>query len=216
MKALNSGASWCTRSSTVPLPTRPSSSSSCTASTIASVWRWAIACERSRNAASSARSSARQGSAAGLVRVGDEDADRDRLGRGGAGADLVERLLDGAEQRLGGEAEEVDGDVRALEGALDDRAQADRAGGALADEDAAALARDDEALVAQDADRLLDGHAGDAVALGELAAGRELVARLERLGQDRGAQCAGDLDVWRAGVVGIESRHASKVYMLTR
>ena len=52
------------------------------------------------------------GQRGGLGRVGDEDADRDRLGRGGAGADLVERLLDGAEQGLGGEAEEVDGDVR--------------------------------------------------------------------------------------------------------
>ena len=89
----------------------------------------------------------------------------------------------------------------ALEGALNDGAQADGAGGALADEDAAALARDDEAFFAQDADRLLDGHARDAVALGELVAGRQLVARLELLGQDRGAQCAGDLDVGRARVV---------------
>ena len=104
------------------------------------VWRCVIACDRSRNSGSSARSSTRHGSGGGLGGVGDEDADRDRVGRGGAGADLVEWLLDGAEQGLGGEAEEVDRDVGALEGALDHGAHSDGAGGALAHEDAAALA----------------------------------------------------------------------------
>ena len=90
-------------------------------------------------------------------------------------------------------------------------AQSDGACGAVANEHAAALARDDEAFFAQDADRLLDGHAGDAVALGELAARRQLVARLERLGEDRGAQCAGDLDVGRSRVVGVERHRAGKL-----
>jgi hypothetical protein len=75
----------------------------------------------------------------GFGAVGHEDADRDGLGRGRAGADLVERLLHSAEQCLGREAEEVDGDIRALERALDNGTQADRARGAFAHEDPAAL-----------------------------------------------------------------------------
>ena len=47
---------------------------------------------------------------------------------------------------------------------------ANGAGGPLADEHPAALPGDDQALVAQQADRLLDGHPGHAVALGEFVA----------------------------------------------
>src|SRR5262249_55947628 len=134
----------------------------------------------------------------------------------GAGADLVERLLNGAEERLGGEAEEVDGDVRMLEGALHDRAQADRPGGAFAHEHAAALAGDDEAFFATEADPGLDGQAGDAVALGELVAGRELLSGLQGLGEDCGTQGAGDLYVGRTRIVRVERGHVAKVYRLTR
>ena len=136
--------------------------------------------------------------------VGQQHADADGLGRQAAGADLVERLLDDAVQGLAGEAGEVDRDVWLLEGALDVRAQADRSLGALADEHAAALPADDEALVAQDAERLLDGLAGDAVALGQLVADGSRSPGAS-CGQDRGAQHVRDLHVGRPRVVRIEA-----------
>ena len=83
--------------------------------------------------------------------------------------------------------------------------QADGSLAASSDEDAASLAGDDEALVAQDAERLLDGHAGHAVALGEFVAGGELVTGCELLGEDRRTEGVGDLHVGGSGVVWVES-----------
>jgi hypothetical protein len=87
--------------------------------------------------------------------------------------------LEDAVEGLAGEAGEVDGDLGALEGSLDVGSQADGSLAASSDKDAASLAGDDEALVAQDAERLLHGHAGHAVALGEFVARGELVTGAE-------------------------------------
>jgi sugar lactone lactonase YvrE len=87
--------------------------------------------------------------------------------------------------------------------------QADGALAASSDEDAASMAGDDEALVTQDAERLLHGHAGHAVALGEFVARGELVTGCELLGEDRGTEGVGDLHVGGSGVVWVESHSDS-------
>ena len=118
--------------------------------------------------------------------VGDQDADVDALGHELAEPDLVQRLLEDAVQRLPGEPGEVDRHLRLLEGALDVRTKRDGPGGPLAHEDPAALPGDDQSLIAQQPHGLLHGHPRYAVALGQLAAGRKLLAGGELPGQDRG------------------------------
>jgi hypothetical protein len=103
-----------------------------------------------------------------MTRVRQEHPDGDRVwSRAGSSSDLVQGLLDGAEERFCREAEEVDGNMRPLKRTLEHRSEADGPGGALANEHPAALSRDDQPFVSERADRLLNGHAGDPVPLGE-------------------------------------------------
>ena len=101
-------------------------------------------------------------------------------------------------QRLAREAGEVERDPVLRERLLDVRTQADRALRALPGEDAAPLPRHDQALVAEDAHRLLHGHPGHAVALGQLVERGQLGPRRERSGGDRGADRVGNLLARRA------------------
>jgi hypothetical protein len=81
--------------------------------------------------------------------VGHENSDADRLGHVAPGANLVQRFLQRAMQRLAREAAEDNRYLWLFEGAFDMRAQTDGSLRARPDEHTAALTGHDEALVTE-------------------------------------------------------------------
>jgi hypothetical protein len=94
---------------------------------------------------------------------------------------------------------------------------AEASGSALVHEGSPALLRHDEPALLQNPDRALSRHRGDVEHLGQLAVGRQLLARLKVAGRDLVSKLVSDLEVWRPRIIqsdghGVRLRPAGHLY----